>query len=374
MIIVAYLYNTNGMASWCWEAAHALAEAGESVTLVCAPNVDIPATGAINVLRFAPPEVIASGNKISREFRRLSGKSSEFVYHLHNYLLQVGITPSAYFLNQSDLLSMHVEVPQYVVAWAYPTSLIGYLSKIVVLSGSMISTNTIRVAFDAVGWWRKDWFAYRNATSILAVTKQLQASLAAAGVTATAVHPGTAIRSDASRPNRKKTHKILICAQDLEDPRKRTTFLLNALMKLSTSEYSLTLIGHVTDDFRRRTEHGYFPVTFVGPLPRNEVQLLMAEHDIFLFGSCLDDWGYVLVEAMSQGLCVVAPKLSPFDEIVGDAGVLYSPYSEEDLCLKLGALLHKNLHQIHEDAQARASELFSRRAFSHTLLKVLPAH
>lgn len=40
-------------------------------------------------------------------------------------------------------------------------------------------------------------------------------------------------------------------------------------------------------------------------------------------GSLLDDGGSVATEAMGQGLAVVAPDLAPFDEIVGDAGVLY---------------------------------------------------
>jgi hypothetical protein len=40
MFVVAYLYNDNGMASWCWEAAHALHELGQPVLLICA-NEDL---------------------------------------------------------------------------------------------------------------------------------------------------------------------------------------------------------------------------------------------------------------------------------------------------------------------------------------------
>ena len=105
------------MASWCWEAANALAEIGEEVTLVCAPGLDLPKVSNVNIVTFLPPESVSRKNKILREFERLSAKTSGFVYHLHHHLQHTGLMPSVYVLNQSDLLDTRIDVPQHVVAW-----------------------------------------------------------------------------------------------------------------------------------------------------------------------------------------------------------------------------------------------------------------
>ena len=371
MIVVAYLYNTNGMASWCWEAAHALAETGQVVTLVCSPDIELPQTSSVSIVRFAPPVSKTPQNKVMRELGRLSSKPSGFAYHLHLHLTGLGLKPSAYLLNQSDLLDTRVRVPQHIVAWAYPATLPGYLGKVGKFSQGKFSLNTLRILLDAAGWWRKDWQGYRQAASVLAVTSRLHAELSVAGVSSSVVHPGTAVLPAGATAKRTLPCKIVICAQDLEEPRKRIPFLLDALESLPAHLYCLTLIGCAGEEFQKATGQKSLPVTFAGSRRRAEVQELMAQSDIFLFGSCLDDWGYVLIEAMSQGLCVVAPNLSPFDEIIGEAGVLYSAYSKEDLSEKLSSLLASDLQTSREAAQTRAAALFSRQAFSVSLLKTL---
>ena len=372
MIIVAYLYNTNGMASWCWEAAHALAESGQEVVLICAPDAAIPDTTLVKIVRFALPKSTLHGNKISREFGRLSDKSSGFVFALHSHLQTLGIVASAYLLNQSDLLDGRVEVPQHVVAWAYPTTLLGYLGKIGKLTGWKFSFNTLRILFDAVGWWRKDWRSYRSATSVLAVSERLNASLKAQGINSSVVYPGTALLRESSPHTAQAPYKLLTVAVGLEDPRKRVLWLVEALRQMPDwSQFSLTLIGNTNSAFRERVCRDGFPATFTGPLGRQEVQEKMADFDLFLFGSELDDWGYVLVEAMSRNLCTIAPNISPFDEIVGDTGVLYNVNSQTDLTQKLSALLAEPIGSYQQAATQRAETLFSRAAFSRSLLAMM---
>ena len=371
MIVVAYLYNTNGMASWCWEAAHALAESGRDVTLVCSTDVEVAETTSVHIVRFTPPEAKTQSNKVVRELARLSSKPSGFVYHLHLHLTGLGLKPSAYLLNQSDLLDTRVNIPQHIVAWAYPVTLTGYLGKIGKFSNRKFSLTTLRVLLDAVGWWRKDWQGYKQASSVLAVTDRLSADLVAAGIVSSVVHPGTAVAPARYRADRTAPCRIVICAQDLEEPRKRILFLLEALKGIPEHLYCLTLIGCAGEKFRQAAAQKSLPLVFAGPRPRDEVQRLMAQSDIFLFGSCLDDWGYVLVEAMSRGLCVVAPNLSPFDEIIGESGILYSPFSAADLRDKVRGLLESDLQVKQAAAQARAQTHFSRQAFSASLLKTL---
>jgi glycosyltransferase involved in cell wall biosynthesis len=96
----------------------------------------------------------------------------------------------------------------------------------------------------------------------------------------------------------------------------------------------------------------------------------MEKHDVFLFGSRFDDWGYVLIEAMGRGLCVVAPDISPFDEIVGKTGVTYPLDSSQIFKMKVDELCQMKLTLKKTQALERADSLFSRDAFSKELIKV----
>src|SRR4051812_13854054 len=64
MWLVGYLFNNNGMGTWCWEAAHALAEAGENVVLVCASDVVFPGSTSVPVLRIEAPALRTVGEKL----------------------------------------------------------------------------------------------------------------------------------------------------------------------------------------------------------------------------------------------------------------------------------------------------------------------
>jgi glycosyltransferase involved in cell wall biosynthesis len=261
-----------------------------------------------------------------------------------------------------------IHVPQYVVGWAYPTSLGGYLSKIGKFTGWKVSKEAVRQSLESIGWWRKDWRAYRSATSVLAVTQKLGADLICQGVRVHIVHPGTSICKNKPCEHDVQPCRLLIAAVDLEDPRKRVGWMIDALKSGTYRDYNLTLVGHASDAFKSWVCSDSFPAEFTGYLPRNQLQNLMAEHDIFLFGSCLDDWGYVLVEAMSQGLSIVAPDISPFDEIVGNAGILYSLNSAKELREKVFELSHSDLLPRRQIAWQRANNLFSRQAFGQSLV------
>jgi hypothetical protein len=44
-------FDRNGMAAWCWEAAHALHELGRSVILIAAADASLPGTPKVEVVR-----------------------------------------------------------------------------------------------------------------------------------------------------------------------------------------------------------------------------------------------------------------------------------------------------------------------------------
>jgi len=371
MLVVAYLQHTNGMASWCWEAAHALQEAGQPVLLVCSHFVTIPENCKVETLRFdpPPPKLVTLREKVVHEWERVSPQSTGFVGYLHEHLVQSGIQPTAYLLNQTSLQDPSVSVPQYVTAWAYPTSFWSYFAKVGRYGGWHLSRSASRIMMTTIGWWPKDWRAYRSADGVLAVSQRLNHVLVKHGVKSAVVHPGTEVPPATPLEKSTPPYKIITAALDLEEPRKRVRWLLEALHQMPDwAQFSLTLVGGASQEFQQWACRNEFPAVFTGPLPRSEVQSLMAQHELFVFGSSLDDWGYVLVEAMGNHLCVIAPNLSPFDEIVGDTGVLYDPSAPESLTRPLAALLRGDISAHRAAAHRRAETLFSRAAFAESLL------
>ena len=134
---------------------------------------------------------------------------------------------------------------------------------------------------------------------------------------------------------------------------------------------TLQLAGEADDAVRRAAAQICFPVEFLGHLNRERLQQVMQSAHIFCFGSLLDDWGYVLVEAMANGLTPVAPAISPFDEIMDGVGRCYSPNSQEDFLRAVGSLVSSSLADRGREARDRARSLFSRQAFGRSILASL---
>jgi glycosyltransferase involved in cell wall biosynthesis len=79
-------------------------------------------------------------------------------------------------------------------------------------------------------------------------------------------------------------------------------------------------------------------VEFLGPLGQQQVQELYREGDLFLFPSLCESFGHPMVEAMAQGLPIVASDTPVNRELCGDAAVYFSPLSAEDLAQQVRAL------------------------------------
>lgn len=374
MWVVVYLWNNNGMASWCWEASHALFERGESVLLVCSSSAPLPGPTTIPLLRFdATTRKLGVFGKIVREMRRLSTRPTSLLSELHAELMRKGHAPDAYLLNSTEFVNPAIPVPQFVVGWAYPTSLAGYAKKVTLYSRPSLSRQFIRSALSTLGWYRKDWSAYRRATGVMSVSRRLDRELRENGVHSSVVHPGTSLSlpRDVDRPPKPadEPFRLLIVAAELDDPRKRVGWMIDALAGGKRRDFKLLLIGDASDKLRQRIVNSGLEAHFLGRVTRDQVQEHMRGQDVFLFGSQLDDWGYVLVEAMSQGLAVVAPDLSPFDEIMGDsAGASYCAADPVSFRDAVYTVANSNLGRYRAAAFARAREQFSRDAFATALL------
>ncbi len=371
-IAIAYVWNDNGMATWCYEAAHALAEAGQEVLLVCSDDAQLPQGISVPLLRFGSGYVSPKRllQKLKHEIHRVVPGESTLLRQLDTRLAAEGRSPRVYLLNSSEFFDPTVKIPQAVVGWGYPTGIAGYLGKIGTYGGLRPSVSGIRAAMDQIGWYFKDWRAYRGANRTLAVSQRMHADLQKSGVRSVVVHPGTQVRTIDETPAEPTTAepRLLIAAADLDDPRKRVGWMLAALGAAPVRNYRLTLVGRFSPALKALADSHKLPCNFTGRLPRDRVQALMREQDLFLFGSRLDDWGYVLIEAMAAGLAVVAANLSPFDEIVGSAGSLYQWNSQGAFNDSVTSLFDDNLPAKKRAAHERAERLFSRPAFARSLM------
>ena len=374
-LVVALLYNTNGMATWCWEAAHALYELGQNVVLVASPEIALPGTPSVEVVRI---EIRDKGSlrhsgpmrAFSTMRSLLSSGSDGSLEQIHIHLAARGVKPAAYILNQSNLVDRSVPCPQIVAAWSYPVSLPGYLRKTPILVPDKSAKAFARTALSSIGWWRKDWRGYRMADRVLPVTEALLTSLLQSSLAADLACPGACT---GPLPNHSIGGiRLLMAAVNLNEPRKRILWMLDAMKEMSLPPGTvLQLAGEPDDVLRQAAAQLSVPTEFLGRLKREGLQKVMQEADIFCFGSRLDDWGYVLVEAMANGLVPVAPSISPFDEIMGRVGFGYNPNRQDGFVSALRSATLSSLADQRHEAWERANSLFSRAAFGRSILESL---
>jgi hypothetical protein len=374
-IVVARLYNRNGMASWCWEAAHAIRCQGRNVLLIADPDTPLPGSPEVEVVRIdLAGSSVPRSSGMARAFATAAGSLSSgqdgVLERIHLNLLARGVQPAAYILNQSTLVDPGVPCAQLVAAWSYPVDLLAYLRKIPVLVPDLGPKALLRTALSLIGWWRKDWRAYRSASRVLPVTGALLKSLRRRSVLCDLAYPGTSI----GRPEDRDPGgtRLLMAAANLGESRKRILWMLEAMTELKPPAGTvLQLAGEPDDSIRRAAARIGFPVEFLGHLERRDLQDVMRKAHIFCFGSILDDWGYVLVEAMANGLVPIAPGLSPFNEILGETGACYNPHSQQNFVQVLRAIISGDLVLSGRLAWDRAQALFSREAFGRSILASL---
>lgn len=79
-------------------------------------------------------------------------------------------------------------------------------------------------------------------------------------------------------------------------------------------------------------------VVFIGPVPGAEIHDLYRQCDAFAFPSCIESFGFPMVEAMSSGLPVLASDTPVNREICGCAAMYFATYSSDALANALYAL------------------------------------
>ncbi|HLZ09608.1 MAG TPA: glycosyltransferase family 1 protein, partial [Chloroflexota bacterium] len=118
------------------------------------------------------------------------------------------------------------------------------------------------------------------------------------------------------------------------EPRKNLGRLLRAYTGMRTkyrSKHRLVIVGGLGwlyQDVLREIEEisSEHEVVFLGRVSDEDLPALYSLADIFVFPSLYEGFGLPPLEAMACGLPVVCSSASSLPEVVGEAGVLVSPY------------------------------------------------
>jgi hypothetical protein len=228
-------------------------------------------------------------------------------------LRQTGNTPGLILVAQTDFLWPHAPVPQWVVGRSWPVSLKGYLGKM----NELKSQPWLPRLHDLLFWYKMDHKAYKMATGVLAITNKLSNDLKQLGYNSQRLYPCVDIPSANMHKPKENKLRLLTAALHLGDKRKHIGWMMQALKPLNRQgiSFEITLVGEFDTQIEQAFRMDFPQVKLTGRITRQALLGEMANHDIFLFTSLQENWGYVLIEAIAQGMVVFTPDRYPFSEI-----------------------------------------------------------
>jgi glycosyltransferase involved in cell wall biosynthesis len=110
-------------------------------------------------------------------------------------------------------------------------------------------------------------------------------------------------------------------------------------------------------------------ISFIGFVKDSHLPSLYRAADLFAFPSLYEGFGMPILEAMACGTAVVCSNLSSMPEVAGDAAILFDPYNEEDICLKMEQLLSDE--HLREQCVMKGIERSRMFSWSNTAAKTL---
>jgi glycosyltransferase involved in cell wall biosynthesis len=118
-----------------------------------------------------------------------------------------------------------------------------------------------------------------------------------------------------SNTKKKKTNKFLYVGRISQS--KGIFYMLEAFRKLSSSNATLTLIGHNQTDLKLLKKYEKF-TTILPPTSQAELFKLYKEYDALILPTILDGFGFVILEALAAGTPVITTTNSFGPEIIKD--------------------------------------------------------
>jgi glycosyltransferase involved in cell wall biosynthesis len=159
------------------------------------------------------------------------------------------------------------------------------------------------------------------------------------------------------------------------EPRKNLKRLINAFIKTKLTDIDLIIVGAKGWD---KTIEQYNNlamknnnIRFLGFIPDIELYSLYKSALFFIYPSIYEGFGYPVVEAMKIGCPVITSNTSSLREIAENYGLLFNPYSEEDI-VNTVTTLYKNgsLRQQLKEKGKKRSKDFSQQKFAKDLMMV----
>jgi glycosyltransferase involved in cell wall biosynthesis len=88
-------------------------------------------------------------------------------------------------------------------------------------------------------------------------------------------------------------------------------------------------------------------------LSHNDLSLILAEADIFVFASSCETFGITLLEAMAVGLPIACSKRSSLPETLQDGGVYFDPEDPDDIAKMISFLIDNPVERLHFSRRAK---------------------
>jgi len=125
----------------------------------------------------------------------------------------------------------------------------------------------------------------------------------------------------------------------IEHPGKNHVRLIRAFSRLKSRTgvpHQLVLAGSDwsrAEDVHREADQSPYArdILFTGFASAEDLPLLYAGADLFVFPSLYEGFGMPVLEAMACRIPVACSNLSSMPEVAGDAALLFDPYGEEDM-------------------------------------------
>ncbi|HSP15897.1 MAG TPA: glycosyltransferase family 1 protein [Thermoanaerobaculia bacterium] len=129
------------------------------------------------------------------------------------------------------------------------------------------------------------------------------------------------------------------------EPRKNVGVLLDAFARIRDEyEGSLVIAGKIGWKSEEIAERLREPrVVHLDYLPPPELATAYANADLFVFPSIYEGFGFPMLEAMQQGVPVIAARSSSLPEVGGDAALYFDPRDAEELASQIRRVLREGM-------------------------------
>lgn len=186
--------------------------------------------------------------------------------------------------------------------------------------------------------------------------------------------------------DKKEPHKVekndnnyLLYIVGTYQPRKNVNKLIDAFKILCSKfdfDYKLIIqvgAGNIPEEIIRKVKEYNLEekIKLVGRLSESELISLISGAKIFIYPSLYEGFGLPVLEAMSQGVPVIASNIASIPEVVGDAGILVNPESIDEIENAIyNLIINDELRKELSLRGIKRAEMFSWRKTAEETLKV----